>query len=255
MTEEKRKNSIYSKLSKVDVSRYISQKMGLNYVSWANAWALAKAIYPNIEKKITEFPEYVPTKEGWKPTGRMVDYRLTPFGCEVEVTVTIDDQEFSSNLYVMNHRNQAVGYKDLDYAMINKTQQRCLVKTLASAGLGLSVYAGEDLPSDEDEAPVKTKVPKRQRKSASQADSKYTDDYLLKYTVKYPDDQGDEMSMALIYRMAVNTKGEYQKDVAKHAGDFLHKLITKPQKQEDIKVFELLTKKKLYEKAKEVANE
>ena len=250
MTEEKRKNSIYSKLSKVDVSHYISQKMGLNYVSWANAWALAKAIYPNIEKKITEFPEYVPTKEGWKPTGRMVDYRLTPFGCEVEVTVTIDDQEFSSNLYVMNHRNQAVGYKDLDYAMINKTQQRCLVKALASAGLGLTVYAGEDLPSDEDETPVKTKTPKRQNKPVHlNESSKYTDDFLLKYTVKYPDDQGTEMSMASIYKMAVNTKGEYAKDVAKHAGDFLHKLIVKPQKSEDVKVFELLTKKKLYEKA------
>lgn len=254
MTEKK--DSIYQKLSKIDVNKYISKKMGLDYVSWANAWALAKAIYPNIEKKITEFPEYVPTKEGWKPTGRMVDYRLTPFGCEVEVTVTIDDQEFSSNLYVMNHRNQAVGYKDLDYAMINKTQQRCLVKALANAGLGLSVYAGEDLPSDEDEAPVKAKAPSRQRRPATkQENNKYTDDFLLKYTVKYPDDQGEEMSMASIYKMAVNTKGEYQKDVAKHAGDFLHKLITKPQKQEDIKVFELLTKKKLYEKAKEVANE
>ena len=254
MTEKK--DSIYQKLSKIDVNKYISKKMGLDYVSWANAWALAKAIYPNIEKKITEFPEYVPTKEGWKPTGRMVDYRLTPFGCEVEVTVTIDDQEFSSNLYVMNNRNQAVGYKDLDYAMINKTQQRCLVKALANAGLGLSVYAGEDLPSDEDEAPVKAKAPSRQRRPApKQGPNKYTDDFLLKYTVKYPDDQGEEMSMASIYKMAVNTKGEYQKDVAKHAGDFLHKLITKPQKQEDIKVFELLTKKKLYEKAKEVANE
>ena len=254
MTEKK--DSIYQKLSKIDVNKYISKKMGLDYVSWANAWALAKAIYPNIEKKITEFPEYVPTKEGWKPTGRMVDYRLTPFGCEVEVTVTIDDQEFSSNLYVMNNRNQAVGYKDLDYAMINKTQQRCLVKALASAGLGLSVYAGEDLPSDEDEAPVKAKSPSRQRRPATkQENNKYTDDFLLKYTVKYPDDQGEEISMASIYKMAVNTKGEYQKDVAKHAGDFLHKLIAKPQKQEDIKVFELLTKKKLYEKAKEVANE
>ena len=255
MTEEKKSSSVYSKLSKVDVSRYISKKMELNYVSWANAWALAKAIYPDIKKKITEFPEYVPTKDGWQPTGRTVDYRLTPFGCEVEVTVTIENEEFSSNLYVMNNRGQTVDYKDLNYAMINKTQQRCLVKALANAGLGLSVYAGEDLPSDEDEAPVKTKVPKRQRKSASQADSKYTDDYLLKYTVKYPDDQGNEMSMASIYKMAVNTKGEYRKDVGKHAGDFLHKLIAKPQKPEDIKVFELLTKKKLYEKAKEVVNE
>ena len=88
-----KKDSIYQKLSKIDVNKYISKKMGLDYVSWANAWALAKAIYPTIKKKITEYPEYIPTKEGWKPTGRMVDYRLTPFGCEVEVTVT----SFESN--------------------------------------------------------------------------------------------------------------------------------------------------------------
>lgn len=254
MTEKK--DSIYQKLSKIDVNKYISKKMGLDYVSWANAWALAKAIYPTIKKKITEYPEYIPTQEGWKATGRTVDYRLTPFGCEVEVTVTIEDEEFSSNLYVMNNRGQTVDYKNLNYAMINKTQQRCLVKALANAGLGLSVYAGEDLPSDENEAPVKAKAHSRQRRPATkQENNKYTDDFLLRYTVKYPDDQGEEMSMASIYKMAVNTKGEYQKDVAKHAGDFLHKLITKPQKQEDIKVFELLTKKKLYEKAKEVANE
>lgn len=248
MTEKK--ESVYKKLSKVEVGKYINKKMGLDYVPWASAWALAKAIYPTIQKKITEYPEYLPTKDGWKPTGRNVDYRLTPFGCEVEVTVTIDGEESSSNLYVMNNKGQSVDYKNINYAMINKTQQRCLVKALANAGLGLKVYVGEDVPSDENEAPS------RQRKSApKQERNKYTDDFLLKYTVKYPDDQGEEISMASIYKMAVNTKGEYQKDVAKHAGDFLHKLITKPQKQEDIKVFELLTKKKLYEKAKEVANE
>lgn len=254
MTEKK--ESVYKKLSKVEVGKYINKKMGLDYVPWASAWALAKAIYPTIQKKITEYPEYLPTKDGWKPTGRNVDYRLTPFGCEVEVTVTIDGEESSSNLYVMNNRGQSVDYKNINYAMINKTQQRCLVKALANAGLGLKVYVGEDVPSDEDEAPVKVKALKRQRKPASQVDtSKYTDDYLLKYTVKYPDDQGDEMPMASIYKMAVNTKGEYQKDVAKHAGDFLHKLIAKPQRSDDIKVFELLTKKKLYEKAEEVVNE
>ena len=58
----------------------------------------------------------------------------------------------------MNHRNQAVrNLKELDMGQINKTQQRCLVKALAYAGLGLDVYAGEDLPSDESTTATKPK--------------------------------------------------------------------------------------------------
>ena len=75
------------------------------------------------------------------------DYRLTNAGCEVSVTVNIDGEAFSMSLYVMDSRNKAV--KQPDYAQINKTQMRCLVKAIALAGLGLNVYAGEDIPTDE----------------------------------------------------------------------------------------------------------
>ena len=51
------------------------------------------------------------------------------------------------SLYVRDSRNKAV--KQPDYAQINKTQMRCLVKAIALAGLGLNVYAGEDIPTDE----------------------------------------------------------------------------------------------------------
>lgn len=175
-TESKKteaKQNIYSKLSKIDVKPYLNKKMGLIYLSWAKAWGLVKAIYPNAQKAITKYPEYLPTiNEGWKATGRSVDYCLTPFGCEVEVTITIEGNEYSSNLYVMNNRGKAVrSPKDLDMGQINKTQQRCLVKALAYAGLGLDVYAGEDLPSDESTTAIK-KTPSKVQETKAQRISK-----------------------------------------------------------------------------------
>lgn len=166
MTEEKKqqtseelKKSIYSTLSKIDVSHLIDKKMGLNYLSWAKAWGLVKSIYPDADKEITEYPEYLPTNNGWVATGRTVDYRLTIAGCEVEASVIIEGQKFSSQLYVMDNHNKTV--MKPNYSQINKTQMRALVKALAFAGLGLNVYAGEDLPSEKDETP--TKISKAQR--------------------------------------------------------------------------------------------
>ncbi|WP_225436859.1 Sak single strand annealing protein, partial [Limosilactobacillus reuteri] len=62
----------------------------------------------------------------------------------VTCTVHIDGNDYTESLYVMDNSNNAV--IDSDQAQINKTQKRCLVKALAMAGLGLNLYAGEDLP-------------------------------------------------------------------------------------------------------------
>lgn len=146
--QDAQKNSVYATLSKIDVKPYLEQKNRLNYLSWSKAWGLVKAIYPDANYKITEYPEYLQTKEGYVPTGRTVDYRVTPAGIEVEATVTVEGESYSSKLYVMDFKNRAV--KQATYFEINKTQLRALVKALAFAGLGLNVYAGEDLPSDKD---------------------------------------------------------------------------------------------------------
>lgn len=150
MAEEKKK-SVFETLSAVDVSNHvevISMRKGpaLKYVSWAWAWNMVKSIYPSANRVIEEFPEYrFNEKTGaWYATGQMLDYRITPEGCEVKVTVTIENEKYSERLYVMDMRNQPVAKPNI--AQINKTQQRCLVKALAMAGLGLNLYAGEDLP-------------------------------------------------------------------------------------------------------------
>lgn len=174
MTEEKKqqtsedvKKSIYSTLSKIDVSHLIDKKMGLNYLSWAKAWGLVKSIYPDADKEITEYPEYLPTSNGWVATGRTVDYRLTIAGCEVEASVIIEGQKFTSQLYVMDNHNKTV--MKPKYSQINKTQMRALVKALAFAGLGLNVYAGEDVPSEKDETPTKISKAQRLKKKIANA--------------------------------------------------------------------------------------
>lgn len=143
------RKKIIDELSNVDVKEFVEKKGKLDYVSWANAWSLLINYYPDSTFKVKEYPEYLPDKNGnWYATGRDVDYRLTPFGCEVSVTVYIGDQEFSMSLYVMDNRNQTVKYNALNYGQIYKTQLRALVKAIAIAGLGLNIYANEDLPTD-----------------------------------------------------------------------------------------------------------
>ena len=174
MSEES-KESIYSKLSKIDVRPYLksvshqSKKTGqtvyLSYLSWAKAWGLVKAIYPDATYKIREYPNYIKTANGVEQAGT-VDYRLTSVGCEVEVTVTIEGHDYTQKLYPMNRYNEPIIKPDI--MQINKAQLRCLVKALATAGLGLNVYAGEDLPSNESET---AKLPERAKTSQSKKHS------------------------------------------------------------------------------------
>ncbi len=183
MADEKKK-SVFETLSAVDVSNHvevISMRKGpaLKYVSWAWAWNMVKSIYPSANRVIEEFPEYrFNEKTGaWYATGQMLDYRITPEGCEVKVTVTIENEKYSERLYVMDMRNQPVAKPNI--AQINKTQQRCLVKALAMAGLGLNLYAGEDLPmadineADKEQAEQRKEQVNQQRKmNALQAEYK-----------------------------------------------------------------------------------
>lgn len=187
-----KKLSVFETLSKIDVSNHVEtirmrKGPALKYVSWAWAWAMVKSKFPDAQRKIEEYPEYRYDKNTgkWYATGQMLDYRVTPAGCEVKVTVTIAGEEYSERLYVMDMRNQPV--HDPDISQINKTQQRCLVKALAMAGLGLNLYAGEDLPmgdiAEKDQQESETK----QEKARSKAElNKVLSDYrtLLPKTAK-----------------------------------------------------------------------
>lgn len=162
---------VFKTLSSVDVSNHIDvipmhRGRDLKYVSWSWAWSMVKNQYPDTPTpKFTKYPEMIMAtkQEAYKAqsygkeytkyktvvvkhelTGRQVPYLNTPTGTMVECTITINDHNYTESLYVMDNANNAVINPTMQ--QINKTQKRCMVKCLAMAGLGLNLYAGEDLP-------------------------------------------------------------------------------------------------------------
>ena len=225
MTEktEDKKQSVYERLSKINVKPYLKEikktykdkrtgqmkSFKLDYLSWAQAWGLVKAIYPDADYKIREYPNWVRTSDGTFQQAGTLDYRITSVGCEVEVTATIEGVDYTQKLYPMNAKNEPIPNPSIKD--INKAQMRCLVKALALAGLGLEVYAGEDLPSNEDETAKKPEkvTPIRQSKRKSTAKPNFktlTEAQLKDYTVEYQKEKDKdpmEVKISAIYILAL----------------------------------------------------
>jgi len=127
-----------SELLKINVNEHTEQKNGLTYLSWAWAWAEVLKIDPQATWEAHEFNGY-PAAFG--PDGSAL----------VKTSVTIKGHTKSCWLPVMNHRNQAI--QGPDAFQINTALVRCLTKCISMHGLGLYIYAGEDLP-EQDYGPI-----------------------------------------------------------------------------------------------------
>tara|TARA_R110001599_G_scaffold336001_1_gene553369 strand:- start:36 stop:590 length:555 start_codon:yes stop_codon:yes gene_type:complete len=140
--------NVFKELSKLNVNDKVEKKKNLTYLSWAWAWAKVKEKYPDATYNI------------WKDgEGNPYTFNET-LGYMCYTTVCIEGETLEMWLPVMNGANKAMlskpykystkyGEKDVEAATmfdINKTIMRCLVKNLAMFGLGLYIYAGEDLP-------------------------------------------------------------------------------------------------------------
>lgn len=126
------KQNSFEQLYKVDVSGYVEKKNGFSYVSWPFAVAELRRRHPDARWEVVRF-------DG-KP------YMKTECGYFVEVAVTVDGVTLSQIHPVLDHRNKPI--QQPNAFDINTSIQRCLVKAIALHGLGLYVYAGEDLPPD-----------------------------------------------------------------------------------------------------------
>jgi len=115
-------------------------KNGLTYLSWAWAWATAKENYPEATYTIYEDADGV-------------FYHRDHNSAWVKTGVTIEGIEHIEYLPVMDFRNNSIDLVKIKSTDVNKAIQRSLTKALARHGLGLYVYAGEDLPSSEKEQP------------------------------------------------------------------------------------------------------
>jgi hypothetical protein len=129
-------------LLKTNVNKHTEKKQNLTYLSWAWAWAEALKADPKATYKVEMF-------EG----KCFMDINGTAM---VWVTVTIFDKPMTCQMPVMDHRNKAI--QNPDAFQVNTAIMRCMTKALSLHGLGLYIYAGEDLPESEAQELANTKM-------------------------------------------------------------------------------------------------
>lgn len=174
-TQEKELTDKFQQLYTLNLNDKVENKNGLTYLSWANAWAAFKMVYPNATYRIIKNPQ------------TNLPYFADETGIMVYTEITADHQTYEMWLPVMDASNKAMKLKAYTYQVwdktnrkyverkveaasmfdINKTVMRSLVKNLAMFGLGLYIFAGEDMPEtvsdDATQTPVQDVVKPRSR--------------------------------------------------------------------------------------------
>lgn len=144
---EQQNKTVFATLNAIDCSAHVEQKNGLTYLSWAWAWGLVKKNYPDATYTIYE------NAEG-------LNYHHDKRTAWVKTGVTINGIEHIEMLPVMDNRNRSIQLESITSFDVNKAIQRSLTKAAARHGLGLYIYAGEDLPEDVKEGAEKEKQQK-----------------------------------------------------------------------------------------------
>tara|TARA_R110000824_G_scaffold75947_11_gene192615 strand:- start:5279 stop:5878 length:600 start_codon:yes stop_codon:yes gene_type:complete len=123
---------IWNSLASIDCSNHIEKKGNLSYLSWAWAW---KTLCDNFPDSTFEFEKSEGGSEFW----------AMPDGTgEVRCALTVGGLTRTCWLPVMDYKNKAI--ENPNSRDVNDAKMRCLVKAIALFGLGLYIYAGEDIP-------------------------------------------------------------------------------------------------------------
>ena len=183
----------FVKMASVDVSKHVEKKNNLSYLSWPFAIDQLMRIDPSANWEFHTPEMYGETM--------MISCTVTAFGKPIKM-----------HLPVMDNRNQAI--KNPSATEVNKNMMRCLVKAIACHGLGLFIYAGEDLPFDEEgnikkyaelkpKAPVKPPV-KMEGKEG---------DWQLKISAKPDGDHGEWSQLVIDATMIQIENAQSEADV------------------------------------------
>tara|TARA_R100000808_G_scaffold22392_1_gene48699 strand:+ start:3456 stop:4082 length:627 start_codon:yes stop_codon:yes gene_type:complete len=136
MSSEK---NVFNTLNKVDVSEYTKKKGKFSYLSWCFAVQELLRVCPSATWEVHLF-------EGEHRTQQ--PYMVTDAGYFVQVTVDVDGVKRTQVHPVLDNRNQSID--EPNSFQINTSIQRCLAKAIALHGLGLYIFAGEDLPEPDE---------------------------------------------------------------------------------------------------------
>lgn len=125
--------SVFEVLNAINCNEHTEKKNGLTYLSWAWAWGIVKKNFPTalytIFEDVNGIPYFTDGRTAW-----------------VKTSVTIEGIEHTEYLPIMDFRNNSIPADKVTSMDMNKAIQRSLTKCCARHGLGLYIYAGEDLP-------------------------------------------------------------------------------------------------------------
>ena len=146
-------SNYFEELNKINVNDKAEGKGKFTYLSWAFAWAELKKKHPDATYTVYE------NAHGW-------NYHTDGRYAWVKTGVTVEGIEHIEYLPVMDFNNKSITVDKITSFDVNKTIQRSLTKAVARHGLGLYIYAGEDLPDEADgtaesRKTVKAEMPKK----------------------------------------------------------------------------------------------
>ena len=153
------KKNAFDVLNAINVNEHTETKdtgkVKLTYLSWVWAWSEVKKRYPEANYEIIKFNGLPYAYD--ENTGYMVYTRVTIEGISHEMWLPVMDNNnraMLSHPYEVKTKYNTFTVQPATMFEINKSIMRCLTKNLAMFGLGLYIYAGEDIPSEATESPV-----------------------------------------------------------------------------------------------------
>lgn len=199
-------NNVFNELNKVNVNEHVEKKntgkTTLSYLSWSWAWTEVKKRYPDATYEIVKFENGLPYTYD-KNTGYMVYTKVTIQGVTHEMWLPVMDSHNCSMLsepYEVKTKYNSYTVDKCTMFDVNKTIMRCLTKNLAMFGLGLYIYAGEDLPTDEERVSSKTKATASSPTPPSEDSMKKAEEIkniLLDYSDIIPDEKWNDIDKAV----------------------------------------------------------
>jgi len=126
----------YKSLSELPIKRLVEKKGGLDYLSWSNAWDMLKKEHPTAQRIVYESQQ------------NGLNYFTDGKSAYVKVGIIVKDIEHIDYLPVMDFRNKSISLDKITSMDVNKAIQRATAKAIAMHGLGLSLWTGEDIPSE-----------------------------------------------------------------------------------------------------------
>lgn len=139
-------DNYFARLNGINVNDKTEQKGKLTYLSWAYAWGEVKKLHPDATYKIYE------NADG-------LNYHTDGRTCWVKTGVTVNGIEHIEYLPILDQRNASIKLENVTSYDVNKAIQRSITKACGRHGLGLYIYAGEDLPEGEEPEPPKKPAP------------------------------------------------------------------------------------------------